>query len=167
MLAVTLDCLRHSRVRGVILVLGYRADEILRRLELDGVRVVINHQFAEGMSSSIREGLKALRGDEEGVLIVLGDQPLTRTDTVDVLLRAYNESRALAVVPSFDGRWGNPVLVDLSLREQMESIVGDTGCRELIRGLEDVLVVDVDDPGILVDIDTEEDLHKAREMLEV
>ncbi len=48
----------------------------------------------------------------------------------------------------------------------MESIVGDVGCRELIREMQDVLVVEVDDTGVLLDVDTEEDLQKARELME-
>jgi molybdenum cofactor cytidylyltransferase len=164
LLDATLACLRSSRVRDVVLVLGHRAEEIRRRVKVEDLRVVINPRFREGMSTSIKAGLEALTGDERGVLMVLGDQPLLRPSTVDALLRAYEETHASAVVPAFKGRWGNPVLLDLTLRERMEAIQGDRGCREILRGLEDVLVVDVEDPGVLVDVDTEDDLSTVRDL---
>ncbi|MFQ5839008.1 MAG: NTP transferase domain-containing protein, partial [Thermoplasmata archaeon] len=164
LLEATLDCLRRSSVQDIILVLGHRADEILQRVKIESIRVVINRHFRRGMSTSIKEGLKALRGNEDAVLMVLGDQPLLRPETIDRILEVYGETRARAVVPAYNGQWGNPVLLDLSLRGRMEAIEGDRGCRELVRELPDTLVVDVDDPGVLVDVDTEEDLAKAKEM---
>jgi molybdenum cofactor cytidylyltransferase len=167
LLEAALDCLRLSRVDDIVLVLGHKAEEVLRRVGTEGLKVVVNPHYREGMSTSIKAGLRALKGSEDAVLMVLADQPLLRPGTVDRLLAAYEETGARAVVPAYEGRWGNPVLLDLSLRERLESITGDAGCREIVRALDDVLVVDVDDPGVLVDVDTEEDLAEARRMMKL
>ncbi len=166
MLETSLDGLRRSGIEEVVLVLGHKAHDVLREVETSDITVVINPRYEMGMSASIKAGLEALRGAEDAVLVVLADQPFLRPQTVDGLLKAYERSGARAVAPVFRGRRGNPVLLDLSLRGAMESLEGDRGCRELLAEIPDVLLVDVDDPGVLIDVDTPEDLARAREQAE-
>ncbi len=160
LLAHSLDALRASRVREIIVVLGSDAESIRRGVPLDGTRVVLNARFAEGMSSSIRAGVQAASERAEAFLIVLGDQPLVAAATIAGLIARYQTTHGLAVVPTFRGRRGNPVLFDRSLLPEIQTIRGDIGCRALLSAhAAEVVELPVDDPGILLDVDTPHDLE--------
>lgn len=162
LLQSTLDVVKHSVVRDIVLVVGHHAEEVTGSIDVLGIEVVFNPAYDEGMSTSIKAGLATLRPDVSGVVMVLGDQPLIRPRTIDRLVEAYGSTDCQAVAPSYEGRRGNPILLDLSLRPQIELLQGDVGCREILDRLDDVEVVEVDDPGILVDVDTRADLDRVR-----
>jgi len=167
MLARVLSTVRRSRAGETVVVLGFGADRVRKGVDLDTTTTVINPDFARGMSSSIRAALCAARPDAGGFLIVLGDQPFVSSATLDALIERHEASGAKILVPTVQGVRGNPVLVDRSLSGEMERIVGDIGCRAMFgRHGDDLVEVPVDDPGILVDIDTPEEYRRAAEALE-
>jgi molybdenum cofactor cytidylyltransferase len=149
-----------SRARPIIAVLGSRADEIdaaLGRLPVERVR---NPDFADGLSTSLKRGLAALPEDLDGVLICLGDMPMISGRHLDRLADAFNplEGRAI-IVPTRDGKRGNPVLWATRFFAEMGQISGDVGARHLIgEHAELVAEVEMDDDAVLVDIDTPEAL---------
>lgn len=162
----TLASVRGAAVDKIVLVLGYAAEEIRRELSaelLEGVTVAVNEGFAEGMSSSLRVGLAALGSQMDAALIVLGDQPLVRPETIDRIIMKYRESGAEIVVPHFKGRRGNPVLLDRSVFPEAMALEGDTGFRAIFGShAAGLIAVDVDDEGVLMDIDTRADYERIR-----
>ncbi|MGQ0797628.1 MAG: NTP transferase domain-containing protein [Methanobacteriota archaeon] len=161
-----LDAVRSSRADEIVVVLGHEADRVREAAPLEGTTVVVNPDYRKGMSTSIRAGLRAARADSAGFLIVLGDQPFVSAATIDELIAAHAQSGARILIPTFQGIRGNPVLVDGSLSDEMESIAGDQGCRAIFgRHAEDLLEVPVRDAGVLIDLDTPEELARAREAL--
>ncbi len=159
LLGTVLGTVRRLVIRDIILVVGFEAAEVMDSVDLSGIDVVHNPDFDEGLSTSIKSGLRVLRPDVSAVLMVLGDQPFVSPHTIDQLADEYIATGAPAIIPTRGGRRGNPVLLDLSLRPEVELLKGDVGCREMLRGLPRVREVEVDDPGILVDIDTRDDLE--------
>ena len=158
----TLSGVSRSKVSETLLVLGYQADTILKKIHLnDATNLIINKSYADGMSTSIKVGLRAIAPDSKGVLIVLADQPFIKAPVIDQLIVEYETSHAPILVPIYKGFRGNPVLIDRSLFEEMMQIRGDIGCRSLF-GLhaEKIHKAPVDDIGILIDIDTMEDFKK-------
>jgi molybdenum cofactor cytidylyltransferase len=154
----TLDHLRAARVDEIVVVLGHRAGEVLTTLQGMGCRVVINRQHDQGMSSSLRRGLQAVHPRSRAALIALGDQPFISPQIIDRLVEAFERDRRSIVVPIHNGQRGHPVIFGRDLWPRLESLSGDVGGKELIRQhSEDVLEVEVDDPGILMDIDRPED----------
>ncbi|HET8775633.1 MAG TPA: NTP transferase domain-containing protein [Thermoanaerobaculia bacterium] len=152
-----LDHLRASAVDEIVVVLGAHAEEIRQQVRLPE-RVVTNPDYANGMSSSIQAGLRALPESAEAALIVLGDQPFVTPGTIDLLIDEYRRGRPQVVVPTHHGFRGNPVLVDRSLFPEMLDIRGDVGCRAIFgEHAQSIVKLPVDDRGILVDIDTRED----------
>jgi len=161
-----LTTVRGSHVEDIVVVLGHAADRVRERISLDGARTVVNAEYAKGMSTSIRAGIRAADARAEGFLIVLGDQPFVSSATLDALIAHRDGSRAEILIPTFDGKRGNPVLVDRSLSAEMQSITGDQGCRAIFgRHPEHILEVPVRDPGILIDLDTPEQIARAEEAL--
>lgn len=161
LLECVLENLAGSRVREMVVVLGYESDRVKRETDLRSVRVVVNPDYRQGMSTSIRAGLRAADPSAAAYLMVLGDQPFAATATADALIAAWVRNRAAILIPTFRGRRGNPVLVDRVLMPAFDSITGDRGFRALFENRGDeIREVRVRDPGILYDVDTMDDVRR-------
>ncbi len=159
-----LSSVRGSHVEDIVVVLGQEADRVRADVSMDGARAIVNDAYAEGMSTSIRAGLRAADPHADGFLIVLGDQPFVSSATLDALIARRDRSRAEILIPTYRGRRGNPVLVDRSLSEEIQSITGDQGCRAIFGHHPGrILEVPVEDPGILIDLDTPDQVARAEE----
>jgi len=155
----TLRILRETEVGRIVVVLGSHADEVRRAVDLEGTLVVENPHFADGMSGSLRAGLAALPRGASHVLTVLADQPFVAPSSIDRLIAAARAGDGRIYLPTFRGVAGNPVLFDASLVAEAETIEGDQGCRAMFPGhAAELREVPVDDPGILVDVDTPQEL---------
>ncbi len=153
-----------SMVDEVVVVLGFRADEILRNSKFGRARVTVNADFARGLSSSLKVGVEATDPRTEAFIIALGDHPLLTTQTIDLLVQKYSETRAPIIAPFFNRRRGNPVLFDRSLLAELRKLQGDQGAKELLERMKGKIVkVQVDDLGVLMDIDTKEDYVRFRD----
>lgn len=167
LLAHVLDALRESRVDEIVAVLGAESERIRRGVSLEGARVVVNPEYVEGMSASVRAGIRAAGPDAGAFLIVLGDQPLVKPSTYDAIVGRWARTGARVVVPVYRRVRGNPVLLHRSLAEEIEHVTGDVGCREIVAAhADEVVEVAVDDPGVLIDIDTPDDLRRLAAALE-
>ena len=162
----TLGNVRDSGVDEVVLVLGFSAEIIRQQLPahlLVGLKVVINRDYAQGMASSLREGLSAVSPQMDAALIVLADQPFVRSATLDRIIERYRCSDAEIVIPFFKGSRGNPVLLSHSIFPEVMALDGDTGCRAIFgRYADDIVELGVDDGGILLDIDSKGDYERLR-----
>jgi molybdenum cofactor cytidylyltransferase len=148
----------HSRLSSLVVVLGHEAEKIRKRIDFRGARVIVNSDYAAGQSSSLRAGLGALPEGTDGAMFLLGDQPFIGTKIIDTLLCAFQKRQSSLIIPTHQGKRGNPVLLHNSTFGMVRGISGDTGARVLFRSLgSQVEEVEVDDPGILIDIDTLED----------
>lgn len=161
-----LDSVLRSTASEVVVVLGPEAARVTGTIDLGRARAVVNPNFREGISTSIRAGIRAAAPSAEAYLMVLGDQPFVSTQTLERLIRAWRQGDAHLVIPRFDGRRGNPVLVDRSLTAALDSLAGDQGFRVLFNRHEhQILDLDVEDAGVLLDVDTAEQLHTLRTKL--
>jgi molybdenum cofactor cytidylyltransferase len=153
LLQLTLDGVPQSQLAQVVVVLGQEALRVRKEVSFGRARVVVNPDYAQGLSTSIRAGVRAA-GTAAGYLFVLGDKPFVSPATYDAILRAWRPHGPQLVIPRYRGQRGNPVLVDGDLVSEMEVLTGDAGFRALfLQHAEETLALDVDDPGILVDFD--------------
>src|SRR5271169_2755853 len=162
-LGQTLENLRGVRIEQIVLVLGFAADRIARQVAADGVTLVINEQFREGIGGSLRTGLAALKPGINAAMVVLGDQPFVRSATLDQLIDRYIESGAQIAIPTYRGFRGNPVLLGRSVFTEVMALTGDIGCRAIFGDhAEGIVKVSVDDVGILLDIDNPDDFERLQ-----
>ncbi|HSL62672.1 MAG TPA: nucleotidyltransferase family protein, partial [Desulfotignum sp.] len=163
LLGRVIDTAKAAMLDALILVLGFEADRIRPWLEttypdLTGIRVVENPDWQNGQSFSVAAGLAALTPDTGGALFLLADLPLVTVRTINNLVSAFQTTDQWIVVPRFQGKRGNPVLVAAPLFERLKQPAGDAGARVLFDEFKLRLrYLDVDDPGILMDVDTPED----------
>lgn len=154
-----------SSLESVIVVLGHRADLIAPTIAGKGVTVTINEDYESGQSSSVKAGMRALPEGTDAVLFMLGDQPLVAPGTINQILEAYRTSGSPIVLPVFDGKRGNPVLFSRETFQRLNLLEGDSGARPLFEEYAGrIQQVQVDDPYIHFDIDTEEDYRRLLEL---
>jgi molybdenum cofactor cytidylyltransferase len=163
LLGRVLDTVRGGGLDCVVLVLGFEAGRIRRALGLacphrSGVQVIDTPDWHKGQSFSVAAGLKALPPDMDGALFLLGDQPLVTAQTLHHLVSAFQTSDHWILAPCFNGQRGNPVLVASPLFDRLIHPAGDAGARVLFREFSHRMhCLEVDDPGVLRDVDTPED----------
>jgi len=141
-------------------VVVYAEDNVQRAV--DGrAETVFNPKAATGMASSLRAGLKALRPEIEGAMVLLGDQPLVGSRTVATLLRAWRRegSRPAVAVSQEEGGWSPPVVLSREMWPQLRALKGDAGARQVLHGRPELLDI-VPAPGRADDIDTPDDYAK-------
>jgi CTP:molybdopterin cytidylyltransferase MocA len=162
----TLDNLLAAKVDEVVLVLGSSAETIRQRiaeLPRKHLKILVNPEYGQGMATSLRAGLAALDANMEAALIVLADQPFIRTETFDRIMDEYRRSAAQIVIPMFQGFRGNPVLLDRSVFHEVMALRGDIGCRAIFGNhLDGIIKQEVNDIGILLDIDNKDDYERLR-----
>jgi molybdenum cofactor cytidylyltransferase len=165
-LGQTLENVRRAGVDEIVLVLGSSAEAIRQQLSIspiEGLKVVVNQAYERGMASSLREGLSALDPHIDAALIVLADQPFILPETLDRIVDRHRRSRAQIVIPSYKGFRGNPVLLDRSVFPEVMALDGDMGCRAIFGShLEGIVKVEVEDVGILLDIDNKDDYERLQ-----
>jgi molybdenum cofactor cytidylyltransferase len=143
-----------------VVVVGAHVEELMQYLRSEVV--IYNPNYREGISTSIKLGLRLFQ-DYDAVLIVLGDMPLITRETISKIINAYHEG-CTAVIPTYKGLRGNPVLIHRSLFNELTRLKGDVGARELLRDRADVCYVECG-PEVIMDIDTPDDLAKIERII--
>lgn len=111
-----------------------------------------------GIGRSIARGVQAC-GQSPGWLVLPGDMPLIRPDTLRAVAAALNDQPV--AYAQHRGQRGHPVAFSSELYSELSQLTGDEGARRVVFRYPS-RAVDVDDPGVLMDIDTADDLHLAR-----
>lgn len=158
-----LNTVRSSEVRDVILVLGHSAQKIQQELDLNGVKVVINEDYEQGMGTSLKAGLAAVDQQIQGAIIMLADQPFVHSTTLNALIALGSSTNAQIVIPTYRGFPGNPVLLDRSVFSEAMAVRGDIGCRAIFGShVSGIVTLPVGDVGILLDVDQRSDYEKLQ-----
>jgi len=161
-LETVIDNVLNSKVDHIVVVLGADQDKIRSTIEGKPVQISYNRDHENGMLSSVICGIRSLPADADTALIFLGDQPGIPPEIINAVIDAYNDELKGIVIPVHNYRRGHPLLVDMKYRKKLESLDLEEGLRKVRHHFpEDVLELEVDEAGILVDIDTREDYNKA------
>lgn len=165
----TIDSVLESGARQVVVVTGHRADELEPLLEEKyGSRVILtrNPDFAAtDMLQSIRLGCRAMP-ECDAFFLLPGDMPVVRESTFRKILSQRNGEISV-IFPTLDGYRKHPPLVDSRLIPEILAFDRDGGLRQFWKEREAIVrTVSVDDAGVWVDLDTQEDYKKCKEQYE-
>jgi len=145
------------RCSPVIAVLGAQQEMVRAGLRRANVALLVeNPDFRLGQLTSMQCGLRAVPGEADGVLFTLVDHPAVTPATIDLLLGALHDSGATAPlrIPRCDGRRGHPIWISKSLIPEFLALPAGASAREVVtRHGSEIAYIDVDDPGILADVD--------------
>lgn len=163
------DQLNQSAVDRVLAVLGPTASEQKSDVPAPAKALVLMEQTGD-MRSTLQEALRRLERDEmptdeDGVLVVLGDQPTIRSTIVDQLCDCYQTKPDKIVVPCVNGKRGHPSLIPWKLLRMLEKLPADQGLNSLIRDNEErAFGLEVRDPAVLQDLDLPTDYESLKEL---
>lgn len=147
---------REAGCDPVIVVLGFRAEKILEQCSFEGAKVVLNEEWAEGMSAAVRKGVHALEADVDGCILMACDMPAVSVSHLQELMKTTEKSAS-----GYAARRGVPAYFPRTMFSQLRDLRGDKGARELLK---DARIVQL--AGGELDVDTLEDLARVREWFE-
>jgi molybdenum cofactor cytidylyltransferase len=147
----------------LLVVLGHQAEQA--RQQLDGLdsRTVINPDYDQGITSSLKAGVAALPGDATAVMVLLADMPLVSAEMIAGMVARYRSTRAPLVISDYEGVNAPPMLYDRSLFGELLAMTGGGCGREVVkrhRGEAEVLPWPA---AVLADLDVPEDYARLRD----
>lgn len=157
-----LDQALRSDLDEVVLILGHQAEEIRavlgKALRHPKLKVIENHQYRKGISSSIIAGLLQVEESYDNVMILLGDMPHIDSELINLLLRQFLDSRMPIGAIKIKARRSHPVIFSRKLYHELRKLRGDVGARALFRKYSDrVCLVEPEEFYDHRDIDTPKD----------
>jgi len=165
MIRVVIENVMQTKVDHILVVLGAFRDEILPFIQELPVRHCYNSFYKQGMLSSVQCGFRNLPDSADAALIFLGDQPMISGAVARLLIKEYRKSKTGMLVPLYNGKRGHPVLIDKKYKNAIEMLDPAEGLRALFyRTNEDIQEVEVDEPGVLKDIDTLQDFNDENKL---
>jgi molybdenum cofactor cytidylyltransferase len=166
LLELVLDKVRKFPFYEIILVLGYKHEEVMKALKLKFEKVVINEEYEKGISSSLKKGVLNISKDSEAFAVFLADMPLIKEESIEKVISEFNERSCLIVAPIFNKVIGHPVIFHRSLIPEIINLEGDIGAKKVIEKYKDeACFIEIDDEGVLIDIDTPKDLEEVLKKL--
>jgi len=157
-----------SKLDRIFLVIGHHHNKILKALaesikyfKNDRLKIIINRQYRQGMSSSVRAGLSSTGNKFESVMFLLGDQPMVDSLLIDLMLKRFYKSGKNICVPVFKEERGNPTIFSRKYFNLLQRIKGDSGGRRIIlANPDDILKINTDSPACVYNINTIGDLEE-------
>jgi CTP:molybdopterin cytidylyltransferase MocA len=144
------DTFLSAGVDDLIIVVGDHAGQARAELRGKNVMVVVNNDYTEGLSKSLRHGLKMVPAGTGAVMLSLGNRPFISREVIARLIQAYRESGSMVVVPSYSQMRGHPVIFDAALLPELLKVRGNAGGRDVIkRHIKELAQINVGDAGVL------------------
>jgi len=144
-------------VNEIHIVVDTENENLANLLVKNGIKITACPESRHGLGSSLACGIRAT-SQADGWIIFLGDMPFIKQTTIKNVLNALKKGHKI-VTPIYNGHRGHPVGFDKSLYKQLINLSGDTGGKNIIQNnLDKTHPIIVDDPGIIQDIDSVEDL---------
>ncbi len=162
----TANILLESELQEVVVVLGHEADKTRPLVEGLPLKIVINDVYQEGQMTSVYKGLESLSQACDGVMICLSDQPLLESTDINTLIDAFSvSSRGSVLVPTYQGKRGNPIILAHEHRAAILNGQRNLGCKRLIEKNPDlVTTIEMDTNHVVVDLDTLQDYAAFQQM---
>ena len=154
-----------SACKPIIVVLGANSDQINKDFQPEKIKVVHNSYWEEGMASSIRSGISELKNDKnvDSAIIMLCDQPFVSAGLLNDLAAKQKETGEPIIACSYNNTIGVPVLFDRSLFDELLSLQGHQGAKNILKSYEGVIITIPFEMGG-IDIDTSEDYDRLNDL---
>jgi molybdate transport repressor ModE-like protein len=150
--------LQKAKIGPIVIVTGYKAEEIEKHVSGMGVTFLRNEDYVDrDMFDAVRIGIKYLEDECKRIFVIPADIPAFSSASIEQLMRAEGP----AVCPTFSGKPGHPILIKKDLFETILNYNGANGLWGAVTSSgQDVVYINVEDEGILLEADTKENLKK-------
>jgi len=163
LLTHTLERLLESNLHEIVVVIGHEQETIRTLISSLPVNIVYNENYQEGQMTSVHCGLSALKEPGDGVMICLSDLPLLQAEDINRLIDAFlNHCETSVMVPTFQGKRGNPIVMDFKHRQEILGSGRNLGCKRLLEKNPDlVTALEMKNDHTVFDLDTQDDYQRA------
>jgi molybdenum cofactor cytidylyltransferase len=149
--------LHEAGIQDIVVVGGSHYEEIRKNLE--SLTVFFNAQYTSGQFSSLQAGLRQIPAETESVIVWPVDLPLVRSETVIALIKTAPKNPI--TVPVYHGKKGHPVIYGAEAITKILSMEPTHTGKDLFEFFKDrISLINVEDPAVLIDIDTPEDYER-------
>ena len=169
LIKIVVNSILNSSIDEMVVVLGYEKEIVEKAIGLNRkIKYIYNKDFKTGMASSIKIGINNISKNAEAFFICLGDMPMIKQSVYNKLIKSrYNHNKKLKpkdkkeiIIPTHEGKKGNPVLFSKFMINSIISISGDEGAKKIIELNKDkILNVEIKNQSISVDLDTQENFE--------
>ena len=160
-----LDNLVEAGIKDIVVVLSQRGSEIFNSMKDIPVQTVFNENPESEMAESVRTGLRSLAGSSTGVLVHLSDHPLASAATLKSIVQHHLETPGKIIVPLYKKKRGHPSLFPMPV---IDEVFEGFTLRDIInRDSGRIRFLDVNDEGVILDIDTREDYERILQKMGV
>jgi molybdenum cofactor cytidylyltransferase len=144
-------------IDSIYLITGADHESIVQHLSQD-FQIIRNENYQRGQISSLQAGIRQVPDHTQAVMVWPVDQPLIQEETVRILLATYQRTSRVLTIPVYQLHRGHPVIYSKQAMKTAISLGPEQTGKDLQSlFLTQTHVVEVDDPAILIDIDTPED----------
>lgn len=168
-----IELFRNCGINDITVVTGHLNESIEKELnniknELKDIKIVFNNKYSEGMYSSIKVGVASLPKEVDAFFILPVDIPSVRESTIKKMMLGYEKIKGGIMFPTFAKETGHPTLVTYSLAQEILNSNPKGGLRELFNSHKKQWYYEiVTDRGIILDMDTKEDLKVLMDHMSV
>ena len=153
---------QEAGIADIYVVVGYKADLLIPVLKRLDVQIVMNPDFQRGMYTSVQAGVGSLGKQTDAFFLLPVDYAFVSPETIGKLLTAYHAGIYEVVYPVNQGKRGHPPLISADLRDEILMREPEGGLKTLLnKKMDKSCNVCVDDEGVLLDMDLEEDYQRS------
>lgn len=151
----TVDALADGGCEPVLVIVAEGEEALAAEAAAAGAVVLLNPDPGDGPITSLRIALEALDGSVDGVAYLPVDHPMVQPATVRSLLQAAHSAEAALTIPLYRAKRGHPAVFGKKLFSELMDVTLEGGAKTVVyRHLPEALLMDVDDRGVIIDIDT-------------
>ena len=156
-----LKSLIKSKVNKIVIVLGYDHIKIKKLLlKSKKITLIINKNYKNGISSSIKSGLKKITRKNRGFMITHSDMPFIKLSHINKIYVSLLKNNNLVHAMKYKNRIGNPIGFNISVLDRFKKIKGDIGAKYMVKRLKkDTKFIKVTSNKIFKDFDLKKDFN--------
>jgi len=156
-----IDIVLKGGVHPLFVILGCDHERIRTYIQHPEIKIIVNKDWAEGISSSIRTGIRSTSDiGADAAFIFVMDQPFLHPRLIRTMIDIFKKEAPKIIAPRVNGQQTNPVLFSNTLFPELMLLEGDHGAKKILDN-QDLFWFDWDDPKLLMDIDSMEDYQRV------
>jgi len=131
-----LNSVQNSKIKKLIIVLGYEFKEVKKKIKKNKKIIFVhNKNYKNGMSSSIKSGLKKISKKDKGFIILQSDMPFVKTSDINKIYNSIIRKEYLVHALKYKNKIGNPIGFDISILKKFKKIRGNVGAKYMVKRL--------------------------------
>ena len=131
-----LNSVKNSKIKKIIIILGYQFKEVKKKIKKNKKIIFVhNKNYKNGMSSSIKSGLKKINKNDKGFIILQSDMPFVKTSDINKIYNSIIRKKYLVHALKYKNRIGNPIGFDISILNKIKKIKGNIGAKYMVKRL--------------------------------